>query len=172
MTVSTVVVALVTYAKWSGVPDEQGSHWVLALAFVGVGVWAYSKGNFSRETAFDYLAGYIAVVTSAAGVFGFTRRYRGSLTATKEPPSDPGLMTRESGAARLGLVVFVLACVIGGAGLVCAVLGIDPASRAVAAERARLRAEAYEEGVGDGLRLATALEHPCKASTLPPELAR
>jgi hypothetical protein len=90
ITVGTVVVALVQYAKWSGVKDEQGSHWVLGLSFIGVAVWAWSKGNFTRATAFDYLAGYVTVFTCAAGVFGFTRRVSSAITATKEPPAGAG----------------------------------------------------------------------------------
>lgn len=98
LTVSTVVVALVQYAKWSGVPDERGPGVVLGLSLLGVAFWAYSVGNFSRATAFDYLAGYVTVATSAAGIFGFTRKARTSITSTKEPPEGGAGSSATDGA--------------------------------------------------------------------------
>jgi O-antigen/teichoic acid export membrane protein len=90
ITVSAAVVALVQLAKWAGVPDGKGPIVVLVLSLLGVAFWGYSVGNYTRETAFAYFAAWIAVSTSAAGVFGFTRQANTAITATKEPPSGAG----------------------------------------------------------------------------------
>lgn len=83
ITVSAAVVALVQFAKWSGVPDGKGPLVVLGLSLLGVAFWGFSEGTFGRATAFDYFAAYIGVVTSAAGVFGFTRAAASAVTGTK-----------------------------------------------------------------------------------------
>jgi hypothetical protein len=86
LAVSAAVVALTQLMKWGGVPDKYGPLAVLALAVVGVVFWGYSVGNFERTKAFEYFAGWIAVATSAAGVFGFTRATTSAVTAAKAPP--------------------------------------------------------------------------------------
>lgn len=88
--VSAAVVALVQLAKWSGVPDKYGPACVLVLAVFGVGMWAWSRGTYERAVAFDLFAGWIAVATSAAGVFGFTRAAREDMVKTQSPPSGAG----------------------------------------------------------------------------------
>jgi hypothetical protein len=86
--VSAAVVALVQLIKWSSIiPDRWGPVAVLVLAAVGVGVWGYSVGDFMRASTFTYFAGWIAVATSAAGVFGFVRATNpGSVTTVHQPP--------------------------------------------------------------------------------------
>lgn len=75
MTISAAVVALVQLFKWAGVPQRQGPILVLVAAALGVALWLVTAGaeTISRANGFDYFAGWIAVATSAAGVFGFTR---------------------------------------------------------------------------------------------------
>lgn len=73
MTVSAAVVALVQLAKWAGLHDSKGPLGVLVLSLLGVAFWAWSSNDFTRASGFAYFAGWIAVMTSAAGVFGFTR---------------------------------------------------------------------------------------------------
>lgn len=91
VTVSAAVVALTQLLKWGGVvKDRRGPLMVLALALVGVAFWGWSSGDFNRSSAFGYFAGWIAVATSAAGVFGFTRSGPASVTATKAPPPGAG----------------------------------------------------------------------------------
>lgn len=90
VTVSAAVVALVQLVKFAGLPDQRGPLAVLALAAFGVAFWGWSLGTFERTQAFGYFTGWIAVATSAAGVFGFTRSGPASLTATKAPPGSPG----------------------------------------------------------------------------------
>lgn len=94
ITVSAAVVALTSLLKWTKiVSDKRGPIMVLVLAVVGVGFWGWTTGDVSRATAFAYFAGWIAVATSAAGVYGFTRSGPESITATTEPPPGAGANT-------------------------------------------------------------------------------
>lgn len=88
VTVSAAVVALTQLAKWAGIPDRWGPLAVLLLAAVGVALWAYSLGQFARPELFEYFAGWIAVATSAAGVFGFSRAAASTLARATPPPSS------------------------------------------------------------------------------------
>jgi hypothetical protein len=87
ISVSAAVVALVQLSKWAGLQDRYGPLAVLGLAALGVVFWGYSEGTFARTVAFQYFAGWIAVATSAAGVFGFTRATTSAVTAAKAPPA-------------------------------------------------------------------------------------
>jgi len=86
LVVSGAVVALTQLIKWAGVQDKYGPIAVLALALAGVAFWGYSEGTFERTKAFQYFAGWVAVATSAAGAFGFTRATSAAVTSIKEPP--------------------------------------------------------------------------------------
>ena len=88
MTVSAAVTALVQLAKWSGLKDKLGPLAVLTLSALGVIFWGYSLGDFERIRAFSYFAGWIAVATSSAGIYGFTRAATSAVTAAKAPPTD------------------------------------------------------------------------------------
>ncbi len=87
VSVSAAVVALVQLVKWSGLPDNWGPAAVLLLSLVGVLFWGWSVGDVTRASAFGYFAGWIAVATSAAGVFGFTRASAGAVSRMSGPPS-------------------------------------------------------------------------------------
>jgi hypothetical protein len=84
--VSAAVVALVQLVKWAGIPDKWGAAAVLVLSLLGIIFWGWSKGTFERTLAFDYFAAWIAVSTSAAGVFGFTRASSQAVSSMKAPP--------------------------------------------------------------------------------------
>lgn len=73
MTVSAAVVAMVQLCKWAGLKDSYGPLGVLACSLIGVVGWGWSRADFTQASAFAYFAGWIAVMTSAAGVFGFVR---------------------------------------------------------------------------------------------------
>lgn len=89
ITVSAAVVALTQLAKWGRlVDDSRGPFAVLLLALVGVIVWAVSsEAGFDRHLIWPYFAGWIAVATSAAGVFGFTRAAPDAVTSLSKPPA-------------------------------------------------------------------------------------
>jgi hypothetical protein len=89
MSISAAVVALVQLVKWAGLKDSYGPFAVLLLSMLGTAFWAWSTGDFTRAGAFGYFAGWIAVATSAAGVFGFTRASAGAV-ARMTPPPDSG----------------------------------------------------------------------------------
>jgi hypothetical protein len=90
--VAATVTALTQIVKWAGLPDRWGPLAVIALAFVGVAVWAYSRGNPAtfRYDLFDYFSGWITVALTAAGIFGFTRAAASTVTQIKAPPGGAG----------------------------------------------------------------------------------
>lgn len=83
LAVSTSVVALTQFAKWSKmIEDKRGPLLVLSLSVIGVLFWGWSTGDMNRASSFGYFAGWITVATSAAGVYGFTRAAPESVTST------------------------------------------------------------------------------------------
>jgi hypothetical protein len=87
VTVSAAVVALTQLIKWAGVPDRFGPLIVLLISALGVLLWGYTQGEvLRRPEVWSYFAGWIAVATSAAGVFGFTRAAASSVTRATPPP--------------------------------------------------------------------------------------
>lgn len=87
ISISAAVVALTQLVKWAGLKDTYGPLSVLVLSLLGVAFWGWSIGTFERAQAFTYFVGWIAVATSAAGVFGFTRAGSEAVTRLKPPPS-------------------------------------------------------------------------------------
>lgn len=94
ITVSAATVALTQLVKWAGLPDRWGPLAVVLLAALGVALWVYTQGELSRAAAFDVFAGWVAVATSAAGVFGFSRAAADTLTKMTPPPSGAGAERR------------------------------------------------------------------------------
>jgi len=87
VSVSAAVVALTQLVKWAGLPDRVGPLSVLVLSLAGVMFWGWTQGDITRASAFGYFAGWIAVSTSAAGVFGFTRASGEAVTRMSAPPT-------------------------------------------------------------------------------------
>jgi hypothetical protein len=90
LSVSTFVVAFTQLLKWAVVPDKYGPLLVLGLSMSGVAFWGWDQGEFHRGAFFSYATGFVAVATSAAGVFGFTRATSEAITKTSSPPSGAG----------------------------------------------------------------------------------
>jgi hypothetical protein len=88
ISISAAVVALTQLFKWAKLPDSYGPIAVMVLSLLGVAFWGWSVGTFARQEAFTYFAGWIAVATSAAGVFGFTRAGAGAVTNMTAPPAS------------------------------------------------------------------------------------
>lgn len=91
ITVSATVVTLVSLVKWAGVPDRKAPIAVIACSVFGVLFWGWAEGSLARATAFEYFAGFVAVMTSAAGVFGFTRATSEGLAKMRGPSNDGGV---------------------------------------------------------------------------------
>lgn len=92
MIISTAVVALTQLAKWGRLVDDSKGSWaVLAFAFLGVVLYGISnEAELTRHIVWPYFTGWVAVATSAAGVFGFTRALPESITSTSRPPAAAG----------------------------------------------------------------------------------
>ena len=91
VTVSSTVVVLTQFVKWSGLPDKLGPLAVIVLSMIGMGFWVWSEvGYFERVKAFEYFAGWVSVATGAAGIFGFTRAATGAVTDLRSPPGPVG----------------------------------------------------------------------------------
>lgn len=88
MSISAAVVALTSLLKWAGVKDHYGPGAVLAVSLLGVLFWGWSNAALSRESAFDFFAGWVAVSMSAAGVYGFSRASGAALTRMTAPPAS------------------------------------------------------------------------------------
>jgi len=88
ITVSAAVVALVQLIKWAGLRDSLGPLAVVGLSALGVGVFIFGGDHWppARMDTWPTFAGWIAVATSAAGVFGFTRAAASAVTRTAPPP--------------------------------------------------------------------------------------
>ena len=71
ISVSAPVAALAHLLKWSGVPARCAPLVVFGLSLVGVALWATTMGHLSHFDGFGLFAGWIAVASSASGVYGF-----------------------------------------------------------------------------------------------------
>lgn len=86
LAVGAAVVTVVQLVKWAGIPDKYGPIAVMALSLFGVIFWGWSQGDITRATAFSYFAGWGAVSTTAAGIFGFTRASGDAVSKMTSPP--------------------------------------------------------------------------------------
>jgi len=86
--VTGAVVALTQFGKWSGIPDRLGPLVVIVLSLLGAALWRVSQPTWppERTEAFELFAGWIQVVLSASGVYGFTRAAGSELTKLTAPP--------------------------------------------------------------------------------------
>ena len=174
LTVSAAVVALTQLAKWGFVPDKWGPVSVILLSILGVGFWGWSTGDFSRASSFGYFAGAIAVMTSAAGVFGFTRAGSEAITKVSGPPKSDGF----TGQDLRGIGVALLAGTIALNSIACgsgnvlrsfrvALAASGPLVDSLVASGAitRERADLAIQDLGDGVGVAITLENEFKAIT-------
>ena len=92
VSVSALVVTLVQLAKWARMPEEYGPAAVLGLSLLGVAAQVFGSSEWppDRLDTMPFLAGWVAVATSAAGVFGFTRAAAGAVTRAMPPPDGAG----------------------------------------------------------------------------------
>lgn len=92
VSISALVVALVQLAKWARMPEEYGPLAVLGFSLLGVAAQIFGGEHWppDRTDTMPILAGWVAVATSAAGVFGFTRAAVGAVTRATPPPDGAG----------------------------------------------------------------------------------
>lgn len=84
VSVSAAVVGLVQVVKWAGLPSRFGPFAVLLISAIGVWLWGWSAEMLSRASAFQFFYGWVAVLTSAAGVFGLIRATPEAITSFKK----------------------------------------------------------------------------------------
>jgi hypothetical protein len=90
MSMSAAVVALTQFIKWSGMPSKYGPFAAAGTSAAVLGMWAFDQGHqFGGFMPLStYLIAYIAVLSSAAGVFGFTRSTGEALTDMRTGTGD------------------------------------------------------------------------------------
>lgn len=84
LVVGGTVVVLVQLVKWGGLPARLGPLAVVALSLIGVLIWGYSEGTYSRPQTFEYFAGWAAIAATAAGVYGFVRETPAVVTSLRK----------------------------------------------------------------------------------------
>lgn len=60
---------LAKFAVQSGLRGIVASAFTVIITLSSVAVWAWSHGDFSRATAWDYYAGTASILVTAAGAF-------------------------------------------------------------------------------------------------------
>lgn len=87
---SAVVVALTQFFKWAGVPDRYGPLAAGLVSVAAVIVWAFDHASqFGGMLPLStYVVAFIAVLSSAAGVYGFTRATGEAMTRMRSGPGD------------------------------------------------------------------------------------
>lgn len=92
VSISALVVALVQLSKWARLPESYGPAAVLGFSLLGVAAQVFGGDHWppDRTDTMPILAGWVAVATSAAGVFGFTRAAVGAVTRATPPPDGAG----------------------------------------------------------------------------------
>lgn len=81
--ISGAVVMLLQVLKAAGLAGRWALVVSALLSILGVYIWGYSAGAFSRAATWDYFAGWIAVFSSAAGVFGIVNGSADAVTSMK-----------------------------------------------------------------------------------------
>jgi hypothetical protein len=105
ISVSAAVVAFTQLVKYSPIPTTGFIPVILVFLFAGLGcaLWAVSnEPAFDRHLLFNYFAGWIAVATSAGGVFSLSQAAHSSVTGNRstvvmentriEPDRDPAVI--------------------------------------------------------------------------------
>lgn len=83
VSVSAAVVAFTQLVKYSPIPTTGFIPVVLVFVFSGLGclLWAVSNEPvFDRHLLFNYFAGWVAVATSAGGVFSLSQAAHSAMT--------------------------------------------------------------------------------------------
>lgn len=88
VTISAAVVAVVQLCKWAGLTASFGPIAVLVISAVGEIIFLLGGQSWplGRTDIWPAFAGWVAISTSAAGVFGFTRAAVGAVTNASAPP--------------------------------------------------------------------------------------
>lgn len=86
--VAGTVVLLTEVIKFSKhVPDSAGVYVVMLLSLASVFLWAWSgEGILVRTNAFGLFTGWVTVVATAAGVYGFVREMRTDVMGARRLP--------------------------------------------------------------------------------------
>lgn len=85
--VSGAIVMLLQVLKSAGLTGRWALVSSAVMSMVGVVVWGYSQGTYERPETWAFFSGWVAVFTSAAGVFGIVNGGAEAVTAMKGAPS-------------------------------------------------------------------------------------
>jgi len=74
------VAGLLQVLKTSTFVKRYALLWVFGISLLATLLWGWSEGTLMRETAFQFFAGWVAVTTVAAGVFGIVKAAPGQVS--------------------------------------------------------------------------------------------
>jgi len=83
--ISAAVVGLMQLLKTAPWIKRYALILIFLVSALAVGLWGWSEEALVRATAFQFFAGWIAVSTSAAGVFGLVRSAPEQLAEFRKP---------------------------------------------------------------------------------------
>jgi hypothetical protein len=87
--ISGAVVALTQFSKWAGLDARQGPLAAILLSLLGVLVWSVSTvPEWGRALLWPIFAGWINVLLSSAGVYGYTRAMPEAVSSFTVPPGQ------------------------------------------------------------------------------------
>jgi hypothetical protein len=135
--VSGAIVPILQIVKSAGLAGRYALIWAAGLALLGVGLWAYSEGDFSRTTTWSYFAGWAICFTSAAGVFGLINQAPQLVTDLKGTGSALMEILKATGPGTARMLLIGLLTLGGAVTLpACATLRPQPGASEVAQTRA------------------------------------
>jgi hypothetical protein len=89
--VGAAVTALTQFAKWAGIDERRGPVAVILLSLLGVLLWSFSTvPAWDRALVWSIFSGWVNVLLTAAGIYGFTRAMPEAVSSFTKPPTGAG----------------------------------------------------------------------------------
>jgi hypothetical protein len=80
---------LTQFTKWAGIDDRRGPLAVILLSLLGVLLWSFSTvPAWDRSLVWSIFSGWVNVLLTAAGIYGFTRALPQAVSSFTVPPGQ------------------------------------------------------------------------------------